>query len=70
MPITNKSKTKCSFLARIPALSVRRLRIIDSDWFTLLPASDVIGQINNLCFGDVIGDVYTAPDEFLTGSKI
>ena len=52
------------------ALSVRRLRIIASDWFTLFPASDVIVQINNLCFGDVIGYVYTAPDEVLTRWKI
>ena len=52
-----------------PARSVRRLRIIASDWFTLFPASDVTGQINNLCFGDVIGYVYTAPDEYLTAWK-
>ena len=38
-----------------PALSVRRLRTIASDSFTFFPASDVIGQINDLSFGDVIG---------------
>ena len=64
-----KAKPNVASSHAFPALSVRRLRIIDSDWFTLLPASDVIGQINNLCFGDVIGDVYTAPDEFLPDQK-
>ena len=65
-----KAKPNVASSHAFPARYVRRLRIIASDWFTLFPASDVTGQINNLCFGDVIGDVYTAPDEFLTGSKI
>ena len=67
MPVTNKSKPKVASSHAFRALSVHRLRTIVSDWFILFPASDVIGQINNLCFGDVIGYVYTAPDEFLTG---
>ena len=65
-----KAKPNVASSHAFPARSVRRLRIIASDWFTLFPASDVTGQINNLCFGDVIGYVYTAPDEYLTGWKI